>query len=191
MRIGMAEGKPYVEDLNSLNGTLLDGEEVPQFQPVPLAAGQELTLGRVVLEVARRRLEATGGQPHRLDLEHVGARRAGRRGVFGLLLVMLMPYYRKTMDAEAEIEAVRVAAAESLAEVHRSKRSPRATAPPPMQRRPRLAAELQARATALEQAARQRLRPTPVVQEGPDPKCRRSRRSIWCSRSIPQQVRRR
>jgi predicted component of type VI protein secretion system len=53
MRIGMAEGTPYVEDLNSLNGTLLDGEEVPQFQPVPLGAGQELTLGRVVLEVAR------------------------------------------------------------------------------------------------------------------------------------------
>jgi hypothetical protein len=53
MRIGMAEGKPYVEDLNSLNGTLLDGEEVPQFQPVPLAAGQELTLGRAVLEVRR------------------------------------------------------------------------------------------------------------------------------------------
>jgi hypothetical protein len=53
MRIGMAEGRPYVEDLNSLNGTLLDGEEVPQFQPVSIAAGQELTLGRVVLEVAR------------------------------------------------------------------------------------------------------------------------------------------
>jgi predicted component of type VI protein secretion system len=53
MRIGMAEGKPYVEDLNSLNGTLLDGAEVPQFEPVPLAAGQEVTLGRVVLAVAR------------------------------------------------------------------------------------------------------------------------------------------
>jgi predicted component of type VI protein secretion system len=53
MRIGMAEGKPYVEDLNSLNGTLLDGTEVPQFEPVPFAAGQELMLGRVVLEVAR------------------------------------------------------------------------------------------------------------------------------------------
>ena len=53
MRIGMAEGKPYVEDLNSLNGTLLDGAEVPQFEPVPFAAGQELTLGRVVLEVTR------------------------------------------------------------------------------------------------------------------------------------------
>jgi predicted component of type VI protein secretion system len=53
MRIGMAEGRPQVEDLNSLNGTLLDGAEVPQFEPVPLAAGQELTLGRVVLEVTR------------------------------------------------------------------------------------------------------------------------------------------
>jgi hypothetical protein len=31
----------------------VDGLEVPQFEPVPLAAGQELTLGRVVLEVAR------------------------------------------------------------------------------------------------------------------------------------------
>jgi predicted component of type VI protein secretion system len=53
VRVGMAEGRPYVEDLNSLNGTLLDGAEVPQFEPVPLVAGQELTLGRVVLEVAR------------------------------------------------------------------------------------------------------------------------------------------
>lgn len=53
LRIGMAEGKPYVEDLNSLNGTLLDSAEVPQFEPVPLAAGQELRLGRVVLEVTR------------------------------------------------------------------------------------------------------------------------------------------
>jgi pSer/pThr/pTyr-binding forkhead associated (FHA) protein len=53
LRIGMAEGKPYVEDLNSLNGTLLDGVEVPQFEPVSLTAGQELTLGRVVLTVAR------------------------------------------------------------------------------------------------------------------------------------------
>ena len=90
-------------------------------------------------------------------------------GVFVLLLVMLMPYYRKTMDAEAEIEAVRVAAAESLAEVQsleataaRNRAEAGAAAAE--------AAELQARATALEQAARQRLRPTPVVQEGPDPK---------------------
>ena len=53
MRIGMAEGKPYVEDLNSLNGTLLDGAEMTPFRPVPISVGQVLTLGRVVLEVAR------------------------------------------------------------------------------------------------------------------------------------------
>ena len=52
LRIGLAEGKPFVEDLNSLNGTLLDGEEVPRFQPIPLAEGQELQLGRVRLSVA-------------------------------------------------------------------------------------------------------------------------------------------
>jgi len=37
-------------------------------------------------------------------------------GVFVLLLVLLMPYYRKTFDANAEIEAVRVAAASTRAE---------------------------------------------------------------------------
>jgi pSer/pThr/pTyr-binding forkhead associated (FHA) protein len=53
LRIGIAEGRAFVEDLNSLNGTFLDGAEVPQFEPVPLVAGQELRLGRVVLDVAR------------------------------------------------------------------------------------------------------------------------------------------
>lgn len=90
-------------------------------------------------------------------------------GVFVLLLVMLMPYYRKTQDAEAEIQAVRVAAAESLAEVqslqqiaarHRAEAGAAAAQ----------AAEVQARAAALEAAARQKLRPLPLVQEGPDPK---------------------
>ena len=38
-------------------------------------------------------------------------------GVFVLLLVMLMPYYRKTLDANAEIQGARMAAAETLAEV--------------------------------------------------------------------------
>jgi hypothetical protein len=38
-------------------------------------------------------------------------------GVFVLLLVLLMPYYRRTFDAHAEIEAVRVAAASTRAEI--------------------------------------------------------------------------
>ena len=89
-------------------------------------------------------------------------------GVFVLLLVMLMPYYRKTMDAEAEIEAARVAAAEAHAEVQSLEHAAaqyRAEAGAATA----AAAELDARAAALEQAARQRLEPKPAAREGPDP----------------------
>jgi von Willebrand factor type A domain len=88
-------------------------------------------------------------------------------GVFVLLLVMLMPYYRKTMDAEAEIEAARVAAAEARAEVQSLENAAaqyRAEAGAAAAE----AAELDARAAALEQAARQKLAPRPEVREGPD-----------------------
>ena len=90
-------------------------------------------------------------------------------GVFVLLLVMLMPYYRKTMDAHAEIEGARIAAAETLAEVQAlqtTAASNRAEARAANEE----AAELNARAAALDQAARQKLAPRPAVQEGPDPK---------------------
>jgi hypothetical protein len=90
-------------------------------------------------------------------------------GVFVLLLVMLMPYYRKTMDAHAEIEAARVAEAAAHAEVQsletttaRYREQAGAAAAE--------AAELDARAAALEQAARQKLAPRPLVREGPDPR---------------------
>jgi hypothetical protein len=89
-------------------------------------------------------------------------------GVFVLLLVMLMPYYRKTMDAHAEIEAARVATAATLAEVQSLETTAaryRAEAGAATAE----AAELDARAAALEQAARQKLEPKPVVQQGPDP----------------------
>ena len=59
-RIGLDGGRLAVEDLNSLNGTLLDGVEVPRFRPQPLRAGQELVLGRVGLRV--NRLEPGGGR---------------------------------------------------------------------------------------------------------------------------------
>src|ERR671919_372666 len=79
-------------------------------------------------------------------------------GVFVLLLVMLMPYYRKTMDAHAEIDAAHVATAAAHAEVQslqaRAARS-RADAAAAT----RQAADLDARAAALEQAARQKLAP--------------------------------
>ena len=88
-------------------------------------------------------------------------------GVFVLLLVMLMPYYRKTMDAEAEIEAARIAAAEAHAEVQSLENTAaqyRAEAGAATAE----AAELDARAAALEQAERQKLAPRPEAREGPD-----------------------
>ncbi len=89
-------------------------------------------------------------------------------GVFVLLLVVLMPYYRKTLDANAEIEGARVAAAETMAQVQSLETTAaryRAEADAATDE----AAELDARAAALEQAARQKIAPQPAVQQGPDP----------------------
>lgn len=52
-RVGLADGKLFVEDLNSLNGTILDGQPIPAFQPIALSAGQEIVAGRVSLTVCR------------------------------------------------------------------------------------------------------------------------------------------
>jgi len=56
--IGIADGGLFAEDLNSLNGTLLDGEAIAPFQPEPLQPEQVLTLGQVVLTIARLSGEA-------------------------------------------------------------------------------------------------------------------------------------
>jgi predicted component of type VI protein secretion system len=53
LRFAIVEGALHLEDLNSLNGTLLDGREIPRFQPVPVSPGQSVTLGRVTLVVSR------------------------------------------------------------------------------------------------------------------------------------------
>jgi hypothetical protein len=90
-------------------------------------------------------------------------------GVFVLLLVMLMPYYRKTMDAHAEIAAVRVAEATAEAEVQ-SLASAAARYREQAGAAAAEAAELDARAAALEQAARQKLAPKPVAREVSDPR---------------------
>jgi predicted component of type VI protein secretion system len=58
LRVGLADGGLFAEDLNSLNGTLLDGEAIQPFQPEPLDQGQALTLGQVVLTVSRLSNEA-------------------------------------------------------------------------------------------------------------------------------------
>lgn len=52
-RIGIADGRLFVEDLNSLNGTTLDGRELAPFQPIALRPGQEIRAGRVSLALSR------------------------------------------------------------------------------------------------------------------------------------------
>lgn len=42
-----------IEDLSSLNGTLLDGTPLVPYVPVRLADGQEITAGRLTLKVSR------------------------------------------------------------------------------------------------------------------------------------------
>lgn len=52
-RLGVRDGELFVEDVNSLNGTLLDGQRLTPFQAVAVRGGQALTLGRAVLTVRR------------------------------------------------------------------------------------------------------------------------------------------
>lgn len=88
-------------------------------------------------------------------------------GVFVLLLVMLMPYYRKTFEAHAAIEAARVGAAETSAEIPELEQLAaryRAEAGAATDEAARLAAA----AAALEQAARSAPMPRPVVAREPD-----------------------
>jgi hypothetical protein len=53
-RLGLADGRPFIEDLNSLNGTVLEDALVPPFQPVPLEEGDTVILGKVQLQLRRQ-----------------------------------------------------------------------------------------------------------------------------------------
>jgi hypothetical protein len=81
-------------------------------------------------------------------------------GVFVLLVVMLMPYYRKTHDANAAIEAVRVETVETTAEIEPLKETAVTTAAE--------AAAVEAEVAAIEAAAQaleNQPAPAPVVRE--------------------------
>ncbi len=52
-RLSLAEGNLRVEDLNSLNGTVVGTMDVPRFQPIAVHPGQVIVLGRVALTVSR------------------------------------------------------------------------------------------------------------------------------------------
>lgn len=52
-RIGRNAAGAFIEDVNSLNGTNLDGVPLKPFEPTALSPGQTLSLGRVTLKLAR------------------------------------------------------------------------------------------------------------------------------------------
>jgi predicted component of type VI protein secretion system len=52
-RFSVRGGSLVVEDLNSLNGTLVGGADVPPFTPTRLPEGQTVTLGRLTLRIDR------------------------------------------------------------------------------------------------------------------------------------------
>jgi predicted component of type VI protein secretion system len=52
-RFSVRDGQLFVEDLNSLNGTLVDGADIPPFEPTPVREGQTLTLGRLSVTISR------------------------------------------------------------------------------------------------------------------------------------------
>lgn len=52
-RIGRDSDGLFVEDVNSLNGTVVDGQPLQPFTPTRLHEGQSLLLGEVVLTVER------------------------------------------------------------------------------------------------------------------------------------------
>jgi len=53
IRLSRGADGMLVEDVNSLNGTRLDGHPLQPFEPVIVRDGQRLTVGRVSLTVAR------------------------------------------------------------------------------------------------------------------------------------------
>src|SRR3712207_4945416 len=52
-RFSVREGQLLIEDLNALNGTLVDGIDLPPFEPTPVRGGQTLKLGRVAMTLCR------------------------------------------------------------------------------------------------------------------------------------------
>jgi predicted component of type VI protein secretion system len=52
-RFSIRDERLYVEDLNSLNGTLVDSRELFPFEPFAVAESATVSLGRLVLTVAR------------------------------------------------------------------------------------------------------------------------------------------
>ena len=53
IRFSARDGSFTVEDLNSLNGTLIEGTDIPSFRRAHVEEGQSLMLGHVKLRLTR------------------------------------------------------------------------------------------------------------------------------------------
>ena len=54
-RVTLQNAAAVIEDLNSLNGTLVDDQDLAPFESAPLRDGQKVTLGDLELSVQRIR----------------------------------------------------------------------------------------------------------------------------------------
>ena len=54
-RLSISGNTLHIEDLNSLNGTAIDGGAVPPFERLPVRDGQTLLLGDTTLTLVRQR----------------------------------------------------------------------------------------------------------------------------------------
>jgi hypothetical protein len=61
-QIHLEDGLFYITDLNSKNGTFLEGTWITANQPMKLQSGDLITLGRLHLQVAFRMPEATASE---------------------------------------------------------------------------------------------------------------------------------
>jgi len=62
-RILKREGTVVVEDLGSINGTFLNGKQLSPYLPEVLHTGDQLRLGKLLIEVEMRSSTASPGQP--------------------------------------------------------------------------------------------------------------------------------
>ena len=53
LRVGIRDGGFTVEDLNSLNGTLIDGVDLPAYRLAVIGSGRRIALGEVELRLLR------------------------------------------------------------------------------------------------------------------------------------------
>ena len=74
-----SEGKVWITDLNSTNGTRLDGETIQPGAQVPLSTGQEIQIGSVTLKIQDVPSDKTAvhAEPEPAPAEHTAQQKIG------------------------------------------------------------------------------------------------------------------